>query len=145
MPDLAKRTVKTISFHRAEGSSAECAKTYIFEGPDAWVKVQAHIFDAARTAPEGGGYHKCEYKIVWGNADGDLTGEPHEYNGSLDLSYEYRSTTEFKIYVREIVVFYAGKGAAHMDEQRYANYLREYVKPATKAAYNIFLEECSFE
>jgi hypothetical protein len=73
----ASRTpIRSITITRAEGFEEELI-TRAFEGPQAWRLAAEELRRWARTAPDRGGYDKCDFAIVW--HDGTT------YEGRYDL------------------------------------------------------------
>lgn len=66
--------VKSIVLTRAEGSGVEVNKPMTFSS---FAQAAAKLKQWARTAPPGGAYDKCDFKVTWD--DGQV------YNGRYDL------------------------------------------------------------
>jgi hypothetical protein len=89
---------KTITITRAEGPTCECDRP---ETADTWAGANAILFRWSRTAPETGGYDKCDFKIVF--EDG------HEYDGRYDLMHFRREHPDLARHVRSFVRYLAGE------------------------------------
>jgi hypothetical protein len=120
----AKIGVREIRLERAEGPSPLPGPRTVasFEEADAVLR------EWARTAPEGGGYDKCDFRITY--ADGDT------YEGRYDLTRGMDEGTLAR-HVQCHVLFYAGLWMPpHLTEARYRNV----VARAEVANYRVFAE-----
>lgn len=72
----SRTPVRSITITRAEGFEEELISR-TFEGPQAWRLAAEELRRWARTAPDRGGYDKCDFAIVW--QDGTT------YQGRYDL------------------------------------------------------------
>lgn len=111
--------VKSVFVERAEGLIEECT-AHTYEGEDAWTNAEARMRFWARTAPDKGGYDKCDIKVTW--QDGDT------YTGRFDLCRNGEDN-EGNFSVREHVLrglrFASGAWRpAHMDQKTYDMILR---------------------
>src|SRR5215467_12129576 len=89
---------KLITITRAEGLVAECNKP---ETATTWPHANAILFNWSRTAPEHGGYDKCDFTIVF--EDGT------DYNGRYDLVHYRREHPDLARHVRSFVRYLAGE------------------------------------
>jgi hypothetical protein len=91
-----------------------------------WEQANAWIHRQARSAPEGGGYDKTDFKITY--ADGET------YEGRFDLEREHAGRHDpLGEHVRTFLQFYAGTyRPPHMAEEKYRAYLdsRKNEKPS---------------
>lgn len=75
----AKKKAVSISLRRAEGRPVKCITvTHDAKTGDVWAAARATLLGWARTAPEGGGYDKCDFWVRF--EDGET------YEGRLDLT-----------------------------------------------------------
>ena len=89
--------VQSIWLNRAEGPTAECGDVTVSSYDDADRVLQSW----ARTAPDTGGYDKCDFRITF--ADGET------YEGRYDLKrHDTAHTGQLQRHVRQFCRFYAG-------------------------------------
>jgi hypothetical protein len=88
---------KTITLVRAEGLIAECDRP---ETAKTWAHANA-LFRWSRTAPEHGGYDKCDFTIIF--EDG------YEYKGRYDLMHYRREHPDLARHVRSFMRYLAGE------------------------------------
>src|SRR5262252_3966568 len=93
--DRIKRELITIT--RAEGPTAECGTSTA----TTWPHANAILFRWSRTAPENGGYDKCDFHIVF--EDGT------EYDGRYDLVHHRREHPDLARHVRSHVRYLSGE------------------------------------
>lgn len=132
-----KKRAREIWLRRAEGRFSECVETVV-RGPHVWASANAVLRKWSHTAPgEGGGYHKCDFRILWEGVDGDL--EDETYEGRFDLT-KHPETLE-----RHILDFcecYSGRRKpTHMKSSDYERFLVPYMADGTCAAYGRVLDE----
>ena len=94
---MTKIAPKTITITRAEGPTKECD---IPRTVHTWLEANAVLFSWSRTAPEHGGYDKCDFKIVF--EDGT------EYDGRYDLVHHRREHPSLGRHVRSHLYYLAG-------------------------------------
>jgi hypothetical protein len=95
---MSKIKPKTITLTRAEGPTAECDRP---ETAPSWAHANAILFRWSITAPEKGGYDKCDFKIVF--EDGT------DYEGRYDLVHHRREHPNLARHVRSFVRYLAGE------------------------------------
>jgi len=88
---------KLITIERVEGLIEEC----VTKTATSWAEANAILLKWSRTAPEHGGYDKCDFKIVF--EDG------YEYEGRYDLMHYRRERPDLGKHVRDFVSYHAGK------------------------------------
>ena len=120
-----------IEIQRWEGPIAECEETHRIEGENVWGRANALLLRMSRTAPSGGGYDKTGFKVIY--EDGE------EYEGRLELTAD--KTPNIQNHMRSYCEMHTGRyRPAHMTEARYQNYLKDIVRPESKAAMEAFLD-----
>jgi hypothetical protein len=118
---MSKAKVTGIWLNRAEGPVALCGERSVRN----FAEANDVIRSWARTAPKGGGYDKCDFKVSYDNGD--------TYSGRYDMTYDDVCGADMlQKHIRSNVDFYSGKSRPlHMDEKRYRAYLAlEYVAEA---------------
>lgn len=109
--------VKHITFKRAEGAASECT-THAFVSFEV---VDAHVREAARSAPDDGSYHKCDVTVAW------LDGVTWSFR--FDMTYSHHAmvhplTNDFRLDLAwHTGIMAAADGA---DTATYARKLREF-------------------
>ncbi len=88
---------KTITITRAEGPTKECGT----RTAQSWIEANAILYSWSRTAPEHGGYDKCDFHIMF--EDGT------EYSGRYDLMHFRRERPNLALHVRNFVGYLAGE------------------------------------
>jgi hypothetical protein len=88
---------KTITLVRAEGLINECNKPKVARS---WAEANAILFNWSRTAPEHGGYDKCDFTVIF--EDGQ------EYKGRYDLVHYRREHPSLARHVKDFVRYLAG-------------------------------------
>jgi hypothetical protein len=126
----AKVPPKEIWIRRAEGRTRECV-TVTLTGERLFYQA-AGVFARWRgTAPEGGGYHKCDFRVTY--ADGET------YEGRFDLTRD--GSCDLASHMRHHCEGGAGRWyPPHTNEARWATYLRDVVGEERVAAYGKFLD-----
>lgn len=108
-----KIEIKSITLERGEGPHHLVDKPYTaggFEQASDWLAVQA------ATAPEGGGYDKVDFEILF--EDGKV------YPGRYDLRHFSEEIPDLKVHVRLQILFYSGQYCpSHLTEDQYQKYL----------------------
>lgn len=110
-----------ILFARAEGRSHECV-SQTFTGSTCWEDVENHIRSASRTAPEQGGYDKCDVTIKF---EKDETGDEATYSLRYDMKHPNSGDFEtLAKHVRSSWLFYAGRYTPpHLTPERHRQVL----------------------
>jgi hypothetical protein len=88
---------QTITITRAEGPTNECNKP---KTAASWKDADAILLAWSRTAPENGGYDKCDFEVVF--EDG------HKYDGRYDLVHFRKEYPDLAKHVRVFVQYLAG-------------------------------------
>jgi hypothetical protein len=96
--DTAMIKPKTITITRAEGPTRECGRPRTV---GSWAEADGVLFQWSRTAPEHGGYDKCDFKVVF--ADGT------DYDGRYDLVHHRKEMPNLARHVRSFVRYLAGE------------------------------------
>ncbi len=109
---------------RAEGLIHECDKPERFLGPDALLYASLRLGEWARTAPEDGGYDKCDFKIEW--ADGET------YDGRADIERSHHTAGKYDLaeHVRDFLTFAGGLWAPERVTAHYNGKRGPAVRPA---------------
>jgi hypothetical protein len=89
---------KTITLVRAEGLIQECNKPKVARS---WVEANAILFNWSRTAPEHGGYDKCDFTVIF--EDGT------DYKGRYDLVHYRCQHPNLARHVKDFVRYLAGE------------------------------------
>lgn len=121
---MHKLTATKIEFRRAEGMTHECI-TRTFEGPDCWKRCEEHVMKERHTAPEEGGYDKCDVVITF---EADDTGEPFSYKFRYDMTHPSVGGYDDTVakHVRNSWAFYAGRWTpSHMTTERHQRFLKD--------------------
>ena len=92
---MKKIQVKEIVIIRAEGLSAECGKKHTVTSFEDSERILSYM---SRTAPQGGGYDKCDFTVTF--EDGE------SYTGRYDLKYTRDET--IAEHMRSFLTWYAG-------------------------------------
>ena len=156
-----KSKVSYVALNRAEGPSAECGAVVLYDGdvaPDNYDDKYGHYSGAkfvrvkpgnlagavqeqfskwGHTAPEpGGGYDKCDFKVVWDNGE--------SYEGRFDLQKGGRDGGEgFWESLRGRVGFYACvRRPSHFDDADWAYHCQNAEKNGSKESCEKMLNEC---
>jgi hypothetical protein len=121
--------LKAISLTRAEGPTAVC-------GPAPTVTTWQAAEDILRkwsdTAPEKGGYDKCDFTLVFGQADG----EDFEYKGRYDLKHWRCEAPSLTAHLQSEALFAIGAYCpAHLTEAQYQHFREDYYDESTKQFY----------
>ncbi len=123
---------------RAEGFSHECDVTHVC---DSFAEADAVLRFMARTAPDGGGYDKCDFAVRY--ADGET------YEGRYDLTYDDVVGASLARHMSDHVTFSAGVRLPEHLISRYGEfeakkrrdaYLRDIVGDNLVAKYRKFLD-----
>jgi hypothetical protein len=133
---MSKIPVKSIELERAEGLVSECV---IVTVPN-FAAAEETLTRWARTAPDNGGYHKCDFKVTF--ADGET------YSGRYDLSRNRadQDAPTLVMHIERHLNFYAGaylkELPAHLNHMTMADYERMIgrLTPENRAEYAAFLE-----
>lgn len=72
--DYTKPQIKYIIIERAEGLAAECGQPMIRK---TFAEAALLLRQMARTAPDAGGYDKCDFYVIWNDSE--------TYRGRYDL------------------------------------------------------------
>lgn len=119
---MSKLKVVEIVFERAEGRAHECVSR-TFVGANIWNDVEDHIRQISRTAPERGGYDKCDVKIKF---EKDATGDDTHYSTRYDMYHP--NTGKFETlasHVRSSWLFYADRRTpSHLTPERHKQVLK---------------------
>ncbi|MBW5471551.1 hypothetical protein GPJ61_27575 [Brevibacillus formosus] len=112
---MEKVQMKQITFARVEGRHEDLFKKEF----DRWLDAEIEINQAALTAPDTGGYDKCDFTIEW--QDGNT------YKGRFDLQREHSmAQSPLKDHVMGFLRFLAGEDRPdHMTEQQYLPFISE--------------------
>ncbi|MEN7527898.1 hypothetical protein [Cupriavidus sp. DL-D2] len=128
-----KSKLKLITITRAEGPSSMCGKPQTaatFHGAD-WI-----LHRWSSTAPEKGGYDKCDFRIEWENG--------MVYEGRYDLKHWRVEHPSLSCHVLGFIEFSIGKACPHhMRQERYEAYVQQNLE--TKEQCQAFLDQCEFE
>lgn len=109
---MAKIPVKSIWLDRAEGYTRDLETVTVssFEAADAVLRKWA------RTAPEGGGYNKVDFKVTW--EDGET------YAGRYDLVRADTTKASLSTHMKEFCSFHGGLWCPpHMKRQIYDEFI----------------------
>jgi hypothetical protein len=89
-----------------------------------------------QSAPEGGGYDKCDFKVVWDNGE--------SYDGRFDMQRGGTDGNEaFWASLRGRVSYYAcTRRPAHFDDKSWAHHCQMAEKEGWKASAEKMLNEC---
>ncbi len=124
-PRPGKVGVHKIVVQRVEGRHAPPAdnpEQQTFTAPHAWAKADAFLRQQARTAPDTGGYDKCDFVVVF---DDDET-----YRGRYDLIRRDVSSPDIlSAHVLHFLRFLTGRHKPeHMSQQQYDDYIANNAK-----------------
>jgi len=115
---MSKLKATKIVFERAEGRPSECvAKT--FTGPNLWEECETYVFRQRWTAPEQGGYDKCDVVITF---EADATGDELSYKMRYDMTHPNAGGHGDTIakHLRSLWLFYSfRKTPAHLTPGRH--------------------------
>ena len=130
---VSKAKPVSVWINRGEGPIASCGKPLTVA-----TFLQAnHILSLwAQTAPAGGGYDKCDFRVAYDNGD--------TYSGRIDLVRDdFMRSRLLEKHMVETTTFYAGRRCpAHLTEEKYRAFLsREDMKEACQE-YAAFLDTC---
>jgi hypothetical protein len=89
---------KIITITRAEGPTAECNKP---RTASSWLEANFALRCWASTAPENGGYDKCDFKVEF--EDGET------YEGRYDLVHYRKENPDLARHVRDFCRYLAGE------------------------------------
>ncbi|WNC17939.1 hypothetical protein [Brevibacillus brevis] len=117
---MEKVSVKQITFARVEGRHIDLFKKTF----STWNDVETAINNAARTAPDTGGYDKCDFWIEW--EDGNT------YKGRFDMQRQHCFDRQpLADHVNVYLRFLAGEQKpSHMTAQQYEQFISEYQESA---------------
>ena len=132
---MTKLQITKVWIARAEGRPSECiARTY--EGPGSLKQADTELRSWARTAPEGGGYDKCDFRVTW--EDGET------YEGRYDLVRDDTVKASIGAQMVSFLRFYAGTQCpGHLTEVEYRAFLKR--SDVDAAEYQVWLDTRSFE
>jgi hypothetical protein len=122
-------TVTSVSVTRGEGFTSE---TGTFQA-GSLAEADEIIRRMARTAPDDGTCHKGNFSVAYSNGE--------TYEGRLELTRDMAYEDEILAsQMRQRLAMVTGNWKpGHMDDERYAQYLREFVRPETRRAAEDFL------
>ncbi len=124
-----------ITISRAEGPAAECFETK----HTTWADAELRIKNICATAPQSGGYEKCDFTIVFANLE--------TYSGRYDAAHPTSLVYEGSLsdHVRNHLTFYAGlRCPAHMTDEKYNAFLDQR-EPGDRADFLAFLTTYALE
>lgn len=134
---------KRIYITRAEGFHHECDVTHVC---DSFAEANVVLRWMARTAPEGGGYDKCDFYVIF--QDGET------YEGRYDLTWDDVFEGDLAKHMRDHCEFSAGvripahlvaKYGEAMARKRYQSFLDEIVTAKGVEHYKAFLAKYSLD
>ena len=124
---MKKIQVKEIVIIRAEGLSAECGKKHTVTSFADSERILSYM---SRTAPQGGGYDKCDFTVTF--EDGE------SYSGRYDLKYERDET--IAEHMTSFLMWYAGLTQnPHCGQAQYEVFMARQ-SPAEIAEAKLFLD-----
>lgn len=108
--------ISSIVIDRAEGPSDLCGERTFTTLKEA----EAFLKEAAQTAPDTGGYDKCDFTIKW--ADGEV------YSGRADIQRKHSITGySLKAHITDFISFVGGWSRPdHLTPAQYASYLKTF-------------------
>lgn len=108
---MPKTPVAKVTIERVEGLIHECIKKE-FEGITALHAADMTLMEWSMTAPDNGGYDKCDFKVEW--ADG------RTYSGRYDLVHYTVESPSLAKQIKDTYLFYTGKRKPeHFSEKQY--------------------------
>lgn len=115
------RAIK-VELTRAEGPINECGRSHTWHGEACIERGDERLRQWAATAPNRGGYDKCDFKVTW--SDGS------EYEGRFDLERQHTSASwllgEHMVSFQK---YMAGEiRPAHATPDRWRAHMREHVE-----------------
>lgn len=128
---------KTITITRVEGYVHECNKPKVAHS---WIEADSILHRWSNTAPEHGGYDKCDFTVVF--EDGET------YEGRYDLVHWRCEAPNLANHISSFVNYLAGKPPAWLKRSDKKRYLEEYEReiaahPERTAAARKWLETYS--
>lgn len=124
--------VASVWLSRAEGKTVECERnrSRFFSS---FVAANRELASWARSAPEGGGYDKCDFVVTY--EDGET------YEGRFDLTRDHRYGASLEKQMNDFLRFYAGRYCPpHMTHEKYATFLAQEGREERRAACEALLE-----
>jgi len=108
--------IQSIVIDRAEGPCDLCGERTFTNLADA----EAYLKEVGETAPDTGGYDKCDFKITW--EDGE------SYSGRADVQRIHATTGySLKEHITDFVSFVGGWARpSHVTAPQYAKYLSRF-------------------
>lgn len=101
-------TVKSIRLERAEGPRGQCGVKEVAS----FAHASLVLGEWARTAPDAGGYDKCDFTVTW--EDGE------QYQGRVDLERKHSTGYDLRRHMREFLRFYTGEARPyHLTPEQY--------------------------
>jgi hypothetical protein len=136
-----KIKAKTIWLHRGEGPISEAGRTVVVEVPDVWKKAHLVLLEWSDTAPRGGGYDKCDFKVTWEDNE--------SWEGRCDIKH-WSHGGDADLYVNTHIKDFAEWEAGRAEKPwcgsvKYAEYLRQMGGEEHMQGYRDFLEKYSLE
>lgn len=112
--------LRSILLDRAEGPSALCGPA---PAVSSWEAADNILREWSHTAPQTGGYDKCDFTLVFENLDG----QDFSYKGRYDLKHWKCEHASLQQQMRETALFALGAlRPSHMDEAKYQSVLENY-------------------
>jgi hypothetical protein len=138
---MSKIQIKSIEIERAEGLITECVRVTVAN----FAQAESTLGRWSQTAPNNGGYHKCDFKVTF--VDGET------YEGRYDLSRNRadQDAPTLKEHILRHVRFYAGAYRealpSYLSHMTLTNYHRMIGRLTTdqQAEYAKFLETYEIE
>jgi hypothetical protein len=133
--DAMKKRAIEIWVRRAEGRASECIELTLKGGDgyaEVWARADSVLQRWSRTAPDSGGYDKCDFRILY--EDGET------YEGRYDL--QRHESVSIATHMLSFLECYSGrKKPGHMKEADYRRLLAYHEKEGHLASYGRFLDE----
>lgn len=108
---MAKVAVKSVEIERAEGLASECIKVTV----PTLAEATRTLFQWSHTAPETGGYDKCDFKVTF--EDGET------YDGRFDMKRHLKDEGSLEEHIQRFVKMQAHVWRpAWMDDKRWTQF-----------------------
>lgn len=125
--------LKTIHLVRAEGPTKLCGAA---PAVGSWAAADAILSNWSNTAPEKGGYDKCDFTLTFEQSDGD----DFEYLGRYDLKHWRCEKPSLREHLRSQALFAIGAACPdHMTEEQYRHYVETHYDESVKRFYSDLL------
>ena len=151
-----KSAVKYVALNRAEGPSDECGVVVFFEGRKAPVlegyfkkarsyrvigdgmgsEVLCQLLNWGESAPDGGGYDKCDFLVMWESGE--------SYAGRFDMQKGGKENgLNFWASLKSRLEFYAlVRRPSHFKDDQWASFSKSQIGDGSAGEAKKMLDEC---